>query len=159
MGVTRYAENTSVAPDKSRVEFERTLQRYGAAGFMYGWEAGRAVLGFEMNDRRVKFVLPPPDISDQELMTTPTGKMRSSDQSVALHQKAIRQRWRTLALAIKAKLEAVESGITEFEEEILAQLVIPGTGGQTIGDRMLPQIESDYQGHGLPPLLPGPSNV
>ena len=35
----RYAETTRVQSDKSRVEIERTLRRYDAEAFMYGWES------------------------------------------------------------------------------------------------------------------------
>jgi hypothetical protein len=33
-----YAANTTVAPEKSRAEIERTLRRYGADAFSYGYE-------------------------------------------------------------------------------------------------------------------------
>ncbi len=44
--MTRYADNTGVSVENSRGEIERTLQRYGAESFAYGWEAGRAVVQF-----------------------------------------------------------------------------------------------------------------
>lgn len=37
--MSRCAQNTSVSSEKSRAEIERILRRYGADGFMYGWEA------------------------------------------------------------------------------------------------------------------------
>jgi len=40
-----YANKTSVAPEKSRAEIENTLSRYGATGFAYGTEIGRAMIG------------------------------------------------------------------------------------------------------------------
>jgi hypothetical protein len=36
--MTRYAEGTSVPMDRSRIEAEKTLMRYGATGFAYAWE-------------------------------------------------------------------------------------------------------------------------
>lgn len=36
--MTRFAEKTSVTPEASRAEIERTLSRYGADQFLYGWE-------------------------------------------------------------------------------------------------------------------------
>jgi hypothetical protein len=66
---------------------------------------------------------------------------------------ARRQRWRALALAIKAKLEAVESGIATFEEEFMAYIVLPD--GQTVGEFLSPQIEAAYSSGRMPPLLPG----
>ena len=35
--MSRYAEQTSVAAERSRAEIEGTLTRYGATAFMYGW--------------------------------------------------------------------------------------------------------------------------
>jgi hypothetical protein len=57
-----------------------------------------------------------------------------------------------LALAIKAKLEAVESGIATFEEEFLAYVVLPD--GQSVGQHVLPNIEQAYVTNKMPPLLP-----
>ena len=55
---------------------------------------------------------------------------------------------------IKAKLEAVETGITEFEDEFLAHIVLPN--GQTAGHWMRPQIAKAYESGSMPPLLPAP---
>jgi hypothetical protein len=38
--VSKFAENTSVSAERSRAEIEKTLRRYGADQFMYGWESG-----------------------------------------------------------------------------------------------------------------------
>lgn len=155
--MSRFAENTSVSSEKSRAEIERTLSRYGADGFMYGWADGNAIVAFRMNSRHVKFVLPMPDKSDKEFTRTPTGKQRSRAQQESSYEQAVRQRWRALALVIKAKLEAVESGITVFDDEFMAHIVLPD--GQTVGGWMRPQIARAYEQGGMPPLLPGPGGV
>lgn len=151
--MTKYAENTSVTSDKSRFEIERTLIRYGAGQFLYGWDQNRAVVGFSMNGRQVKFILEMPDREDQIFWVTPGRKnKRTPDQATKEYEKAVRQKWRALALVIKAKLEAVESQITEFEDEFMANIVLPN--GQTAGDFMRPQIQSAYETGKMPPLLP-----
>ena len=156
--MTRYAENTSVPSDKSRAEIERTLTRYGAERFLYGWEADYAVIGFTMLDRQVKFLLPLPDRNDHDFTHTPErGNARSAPQAAAQYEQAVRQRWRALALVIKAKLEAVESGINEFEDEFLAHIVLPN--GQTVGTFMRPQIAHAYEHGDMPKLLPGPETA
>ncbi|MDG4866573.1 hypothetical protein P8631_00915 [Guyparkeria sp. 1SP6A2] len=152
--MARYAEQTSVPSEKSRAEIEATLRRYGADGFMYGWEHGRAVVAFQMNNRRVRFDLPMPDPSDPAFTETPTGKERAAAQAEKAWEQACRQRWRALALVIKAKLEAVESGITEFEDEFLAHIALPS--GETVGQWMRPQIAESYRSGGMPALLPRP---
>ncbi len=53
---------------------------------------------------------------------------------------------------IKAKLEAVASGVSTFEEEFLAHVVLPN--GDTIGDWLAPQIANAYDTKKMPPLLP-----
>jgi hypothetical protein len=53
---------------------------------------------------------------------------------------------------IKAKLEAVESRIAEFESEFLANIVLPD--GQTVGKFMQPQVEKAYKTGKMPLLLP-----
>ena len=151
--MTRYAANTQVGTDRSRAEIERTLQRYGATSFMYGWQNTSAMIAFEMEGRRVKFILPLPDRNADEFRLTPGRRHERSDsQALAEWEKACRQRWRALALVIKAKLEAVETGITEFEEEFLAHIVLPN--GQTVGEYALPEIARAYQTGKMVPLLP-----
>jgi len=151
--VTRYAEKTTVSSDKSRAEIERTLARYGAESFMYGWDREAAVLGFIVNERQVRFMLPMPDRGAREFTHTPErGWRRSEEQAEAAFEQAIKQRWRALALVIKAKLEAVEAGIVTFEEEFLAHFLLPG--GHTVGDLVVPQIDHAYATGTVPALMP-----
>jgi hypothetical protein len=85
---------------------------------MYGWQDGSAVIAFRANDRRVRFMLPLPDRNAKEFTHHDRGP-RQFEAAERLYEQAIRQRWRALALVIKAKLEAVEAGISEFEDEFL----------------------------------------
>jgi hypothetical protein len=55
--MSRYAADTSVSAESSRAEIERTLRRYGADGFAYGWEGSRASVMFAMQNRRIRFLL------------------------------------------------------------------------------------------------------
>lgn len=149
-----FAEKTTVTSEKSRAEIERTLSRYGASSFMYGWNADSAQIAFDMHGRRIRFCLPMPDKTSSEFTKTPTGKPRAAKAAEDAYEQAVRQRWRALNLVIKAKLEAVEAGITEFEEEFLAHIQLPN--GVTVGQFMLPQIETAYLTGSMPPLLPAP---
>lgn len=151
--MTRYAENTSVSVDRSRAEVERVLQRYGASSFAYGWDAGRQMIQFDYSTRRVRIVLDLPDPKAKEFTRTPTGLARSEQASRAAWDQSVRQRWRALVLVIKAKLEAVESGITTFEDEFLAWTVLPSGG--TFGEWARPQLDEAYMGGHMPALLPG----
>lgn len=151
--MAKYAEGTSVPSSRSRDEIERTLTRYGASQFAYAWQEGRALIGFVLNGKQVRLVLPLPDRTAREFTHTPTrGTLRSPAQQEEAYEQAVRQKWRALALVVKAKLEAMESGISTFEREFLPDLVLPG--GQTVGECVLPQIEEGYRSGIMPPLLP-----
>jgi hypothetical protein len=119
---------------------------------MYGWDQERAVLGFITRGRQVRFFLPMPDRQDPEFTRTPTGKPRSVTTAEAAYDQAVRQRWRALALVIKAKLEAVAAGIVTFDEEFLAHLVLPS--GETVAQAIGPGIEEAYRTGSTPRLLP-----
>jgi len=157
--VGRYAAETKVTVEKSRAEVESTLRRYGADGFRYGWadRDGKRIeqIEFTATDRLIRFTLVMPSKDDLEFKTTPTrGHRRSEKSALQAWEQACRQRWRALALAIKAKLEAVECGISEFEQEFMAHVVDPITG-RTMGDLILPQIAQRYAGLDVQIGLPG----
>lgn len=150
--MSRYAETTAVPSERSRSEIERTLARYGATGFMYGWEGNRAIVAFQADQRRVKFELPLPDRFDRAFTHTERlNILRSPSAQEAAYEQAVRQRWRALALVIKAKLEAVQAGITVFEDEFMAHLVLPD--GRTMGQWARPQIAAAYETGRMPALL------
>jgi hypothetical protein len=67
-------------------------------------------------------------------------------------EQACRQRWRALNLVVKAKLEAVESGIATFEDEFLAYTMLPG--GATVGQWLTPQLDEVYRRGDLSSVLP-----
>lgn len=152
--MTRYAKKTKVPADRSRVEVERTLTRYGASGFGYSWERREvridpvpvsgpktemrefATVVFQHKARRIRLDVPMPN--EREAGTA------------AKAEAATRQRWRALLLVIKAKLEAVESGISTLEAEFLANIVTES--GETVGDVVLPRLSDAVRsGRLLPP--------
>lgn len=149
----RYAEDTSVSMDRSIGEIRTTLRRYGATSFMHMEREGEAVVMFEMQDRRILFRLPMPDRSNREFThTSGRGQARTASAAEQAWEQSCRARWRSLALVVKAKLEAVAAGITEFETEFMGNIVMPD--GQTIGDHVRPKIAAAYQANEMPPLLP-----
>jgi hypothetical protein len=150
--VSRYAENTSVSTEKSRSEIESTLRRYGASSFVYGWDADQALVEFSRDNLRVRILIQLPNRFAREFTHTPErGNLRSAAQAEASWEQACRQRWRALALVVKAKLEAVEAGITTFQEEFLSFIVLED--GRRIGD----VIDRKALERGSPSLLGLPS--
>ena len=152
-----YASRTDVPASRSRDEIEATLTRYGADQFMYGWDGDRAVVQFRMPGtdgapeaaRLVRFVLTMPAKTERRFTHHLRGR-RTAAAAEKEWEQATRQRWRALALVVKAKLEAVESGIAEFESEFLAYIVLPG--GETVGEHARPGIAEAYR-TGAPQLL------
>lgn len=155
--MTSYAKGTDVSSERSRAEIERTLVRFGADSFVSGWERGQATIMFEMRHLRVMFRLPMPDRNDERFTYTnhATPRKRSADAAAEAWEQATKEKWRELALIIKAKLVAVQSGVVTFEQEFGMHVVLPD--GRTVGDYLgskLPEIASTGQ---LPALLPGPA--
>lgn len=149
--MARYAANTEVSSSRSRDEIERTLERYGADQFLYGWQEDNAVVGFRMEGRNIRFILPLPSKSDRRFTHHSRG-VRTTEAALKEWEQAVRQRWRALALVIKAKLEAVESGISVFEDEFMANIVLPNS--TTVSQFMRPQIALAYEKGEMPRLLP-----
>ena len=146
--MSQYAKNTTVSSELSRLEIERVLIRYGAENFAYASIPGSSFIAFTMYEKQVKFILPLP--KKEEYQLTNTGRKRTEKSQYEAWEQACRQRWRALKLVIQAKLEAVECGISVFEDEFMSNIVLPG--GQTVGDFIKPQIEEAYS-NGSPPHL------
>ncbi len=138
--------------ERSRAEIERTLSRYGASAFGYMTENGRAVIMFEANHRRIRFDLPLPSRDDHQFTHHARGA-RTATAAREAWEQACRQRWRALHLAVKAKLEAVEAGIAEFEDEFAAYIALPNGG--TVSQWLRPQIATAYETNTMPALMPG----
>lgn len=148
----KFAKGTSVPSSRSRAEIEQELMRYGAIGFGYAMESKRAAVQFQIGNRRVRMLLPLPDIKDPlfEPARLRWNKTRESARQEKWEQ-ACRSVWRSLLLVIKAKLEAVACGISTVEREFMADIMLPN--GKTVGEVMKPQIEVSYSTGKMPPLL------
>lgn len=154
--MSRFAAQTEVSVEKSRSEIERLIIRYGATSTAFMNAPGRAMIMFEAEGRRIVFELPLPDISEERFGRTPARRrVLGPEARMAAWEQACRQRWRALALVIKAKLEAVESGITTFEDEFLAHIIMPD--GMSVGNHVKPMVAAWYAGGKMRPLLPPPS--
>lgn len=151
----RYAESTAVSPEKSRAEIERTLTRYGAKRFAYmrDDEEGWAKIQFVINGRMVQITLPLPGASERRFTHTESrGTERTEAAAHKAWEQACKQGWRALGLVIKAKLEAVEAGISTFEQEFMANLLLPS--GETAGEMLVPQIIAAQESQEMFKALP-----
>ena len=145
-----YAASTTVPVDRTRAEIERTLQRYGAISFAYGYDADRAMIQFSAHGRQVRFALNLPSPGDRRFTHHARGA-RTADAARVQWEQACRQRWRALLLCIKAKLEAIESGISSFEDEFAMWVVLPD--GSTVRDHVQPAIAEAYDTGRVPLTL------
>lgn len=157
--MARFAEGTSVSVEKSRAEIEKLITRYGAQSTAFMNAPGRALIVFEAKERRIMFELPLPDKAEKRFTHGKVGRSsyvqaRKPEAATAAWEQACRQSWRALALVIKAKLEAVEAGITSFEDEFMAHIVMPD--GQTVATHIKPRIAEAYAGGEMRALLPPP---
>lgn len=152
--MSRYASKTQVSTDKSQAEIKRILQRYGAGQYAPAedWDRGIAMIGFTFKGLAVRIMLQLPKRDDPTFTETETGRERKPSAAMKAWEQACRQRWRALALVVKAKLEAVEAGIATFEQEFMSYLVLPD--GRTAGEKLLPQITKGIAMGKMPRALP-----
>src|SRR5882672_9519968 len=99
--MTRFAEGTTVAVEKSRAEIEKLITRYGATSTAFMNGPGRAMILFECNSRRVAFNLPLPSVDENRFQKDGRGSTRTPQKRYEAWEQACRQRWRALALVIK----------------------------------------------------------
>lgn len=147
----RYAAHTTVSVERSIGEIRTVLLRYGANGFAQAEGQGKFGLQFQMNERVVKFLLPLPSRDDKKYHRDGRGTVRHQEYRDRRWEQECRQHYRARALAIKAKLEAVASGITSFEEEFYAHIVMPG--GRTIYELTHDGVGAAYRSGKVPPAL------
>jgi hypothetical protein len=129
-----YAATTTVTERESRAQIEALLARYGAVWSEVGLNAhGHAVVKFSASGREVRMMVHMPPEGSRERP----------------------RRWRVLGLLLKAKLEAVDSGLATFEHEFLAHISLPN--GKTVGQSITPHLESAYLTGRTPAQIGGPA--
>lgn len=120
--MARFAARTVVPIERTRSEIERLVKKYGAKGFISGWQGKSARIEFLCADRHVRLSVAMPD-----------------------SEQASRQKWRALLLLVKAKLESVDAKIATFEEAFFADIVMPQTG-KTVWETAHENIKLAYDG-------------
>lgn len=80
------------------------------------------------------------------------GKQRTESTIEQDFEQACRLRWRTLAVAIKAKLGIGDNGLSTVEREFLA--VIVKTNGLIVGEILAPHIQEIASSGKVPALMP-----
>lgn len=155
--MNKYARNTTVSVSKSRSEIEDNLQRFGADSFGYMTERREgcevAAIAFRIQGRNVRLFLSLPSREDERFWVTPGGRRRrDGDQAYKNWEQECRRMWRSLAEVIKAKLIAVDDGISTIEREFMADIMLPD--GQTVSEHISEKIGEAYSTGRMVPLLP-----
>lgn len=157
----RFAADTSVSTDRSIAEIRTIVRRFGATEFAQIESDDRAAIAFTMKGRRIRFALEMPNPKDRAFTHTEAKRQaRTAAGAREAWEQACRSRWRALTLVIKAKLEAVEVGIVMFEDEFLANTILPGetiTFGAAVRGRMA-IAHRDGSHVPLLPFLSGPED-
>lgn len=153
----KFAADTSVPTEKSHGEIRSMVSKAGGTRFATMDEEGRAIILFELHERRVMFELAlPKREAFARIKTSAYGhtKPATAEQQQTKWEQACRSHWRALALCIKAKLVSIESGVESFEEAFLAQIVVPtSSGSKRFAQVATKAIHEAYTGGKLPPLL------
>lgn len=128
--MARYAERTDVPVRDTIGEIERTVKKFGGGQFIHASLEDRFVVGFTKDERQVRF---------QVLQYPKDGQL---SRSMA----------RALLLVLKAKLVAVDSGVSVFEDEFMANIVLPD--GKLLSQHVKPRLLQAYETREVPAFLP-----
>ena len=145
----QYASNTTVSPEKTQSDIRETLRRYGAEGFGIMEKGDKAFVMFEFSGLMIQLTVELPKKDDFE--KTGAGRARKAKAVNDAYTQAIRQRWRALLLAIKAKPEAIECGISTIEKEFMAFVIMPD--GKSLGDHLIPKLKEISSTGNMPKLI------
>lgn len=153
MAGKRFAEGTRVPIETTRMELERVLRAYGADAVVIGWDGPTSTIAFRLRGRHVKYTIERPGRSESVVSSYPSGNPRPSHAIPEAIAAEHRRRWRALLLIVKAKLELVAGGDSDFEDEFLSRLMLPD--GSTVREWLAPQIDQAYTTGRMPALMPG----
>lgn len=150
----KFAEGTTVGAGRTKGEIEDMLLSRGVEQFGTMADSGSATIMFSNQMLTYRITMQLPDREDPAFTDYKQGSVtyrRSEAQIDERFSKELNRKWRALAAVIKAKLIAVEEGITTFEDEFLAHVVT--STGQTLGERMIPHIKQEALEGNLPTTL------
>jgi hypothetical protein len=127
-----YASRTKVPVDKTRMDIERLVKKYGAKGFASAWQDKLARVEFLCHNRHVR-------------LSVATDNKTAQDE---------REQWRAMLLLVKAKLVAVDAKIATFEQAFVGDIVLPETG-KTVWESVREPLRISYEENRAVPLLGG----
>lgn len=151
----KYAQDTSVPLERSLGEIESLLSQHGTTHFATLKAPDSIKLAFVKGGLSVRISVPMPTgkmYEYKEPKNTWDKPTISKDQVDRNVQQETNRRFRALVLVIKSKLVGIADGIVTFEDEFLPYVVDPSSG-QTIGERLRPQLPMIAAGKSVPLLM------
>lgn len=158
----RFAEGTSVAVSKTKVELDELLMKHGATqrAFAEDEDRGVAIVLFRLANRNVRLEVKLPALLTYSYETRskwPSGaygwvEQRRKAWAAGKRDQGCRESWRRVLLVTKAKLELVADGTSSVEREFLADVLLPD--GRTVHQALADGLEKAYRDGSMPPLLP-----
>lgn len=151
-----YAAGTTVTANRTEAEIKDLLTRRGVTKIATMVDCDAFSIVFEFGGVAYRSKLPLPDPEDPaftEYSQKSVTYRRAENASRELYAKELNRRWRAFGMVIKAKLVAVEEGISTMQEEFFGQAV---TGnGQTVAERFLPELPKILGGSAMSALAGG----
>lgn len=127
-----YAAGTTVSSAKTMGEIQGMLAARGVVKVATMTDPEKFTLAFEFEGVPYRMTLPTPDPASPEFSQYYRGSVlyeRSDSQKKKLYEKEVNCRWRAFGMVIKAKLVAVEEGISTIAREFIGDAVL--ASGQT----------------------------
>lgn len=122
--MANYAARTTVSPENTQASIKKAIMGYGADEFGIAESRTQAMVTFKIEHLHVRVTIDLPE--------------REGYRSESATEQAVRQRWRALLLVIKAKLEAVDAGVSTLESEFLPFVVM--ADNRTLGEHIIPRL-------------------
>lgn len=146
-----YAARTTVPIEVSRSKIEYLLNRYGASAFGYHRDADMFQVAFKLMGRVIRLRLIGAS-RDDKLYRYLRGRKLTDVEAQKRADQETRRRWRALELVLKAKLEAVHSGVLSLEEEFLPYMQL--SDGRTVSEWAVEGLKPALEGGQMPrPML------
>lgn len=138
-----YAEGTKVPLEKSLAEINGMLSRLNCSQTMTMQTDDHFMVAFVIDKVAYKMSVPKPNPKEKRFtevgINGSTTKPATPKQHAEKVQQEMARRMRALAALIKARLVAVDEGITTMERAFIGDIVA-GPNGQTVADMIVPQI-------------------
>jgi hypothetical protein len=136
-----YAQGTKVTVEASLQELKRLLKKHGATAIGTYEDDAQSVLTFTINGLTIKQSVLAPDAQDYRWTATGTARTEAAQRDAM--DAELRRRWRVLVIYLKAKLTAIDEGITTIEREFLAD--VTRYDGSTVGEAIIPRLKQIAQ--------------